>query len=279
MTRENMFGINLDDESLIDHEELILRRESAALTAKREELGNEFSDALKKTIKKTIWRILPPYIVVAVGMLLASLSFSLYDNKGTFSLPLTVAAAALVLAGMIWIIINRKKDKTEDSVSDELLDSTDDAYEAFNAQVKEELCIPTEAVEVEIFANMHSAHREKRKRFAYSCDLAEAFIEDGKLCFWYGGGVIGFSMSEIESLVKVNAPITFDSWLADDPHDSLKYAKYDISVKEIDYEDIYTMMGYYSLRFTHEGAPFELLFPLYNAESLLKLLDCEMVEE
>ena len=39
------------------------------------------------------------------------------------------------------------------------------------------------------------------------------------------------------------------------------------------------MNGYYSLRFTHEGEPFELLFPLFNAEKLLKLIDREAVEE
>ena len=86
-------------------------------------------------------------------------------------------------------------------------------------------------------------------------------------------------MNEIEGLVKVNDPITFDTWLADDPHDSLKYAQYDIEKKETNYEEQYTMTGYYSLRFNHECEPFELLFPLFGAETLLKLIDREITEE
>ena len=126
---------------------------------------------------------------------------------------------------------------------------------------------------------MLSKDFDKKRRFAYTNDAPTAFVEDGKLCFWYNSAVVGFPMSEIEALVKVNDSITFDSWMADDPYDGLKYAKYGITMKEVEYEEHYTMNGYYSLRFTHEGEPFELLFPLFNAEKLLALLDCEIVEE
>ena len=68
--------------------------------------------------------------------------------------------------------------------------------------------------------------------------------------------------------------------MADDPYDGLKYAKYRITMKEANQiEEHYTMKGYYSLRFTQEGEPFELLFPLFNAEKLLALLDREIIEE
>ena len=126
---------------------------------------------------------------------------------------------------------------------------------------------------------MNEKPNGKTKKTVYSGDTANVFIEDGKLCFWYGEAVVGFAMDEIEALVKVNDPITFDSWMADEPHDSLKYAQYGIEKKEVDYEEQYTMTGYYSLRLTHEGEPFELIFPLFDAEKLLKLLDREIVEE
>ena len=44
-----------------------------------------------------------------------------------------------------------------------------------------------------------------------------------------------------------------------------KYDKYGIEKKETNYDEEYTMTGFYSLRLTHEEEPFELLFPLFDA--------------
>ena len=284
MTRENMFRINLDDEvNAIDHQSLILRRESSALAEKRKELDHQFSTALTKNIKKDIWRTIIPYFIIGIGCIAGTIAFETYDPNGAFPIAATVIAAVLITVGVIWTLINRKKDKEEDENPEELSSIINDIgsnYETFNKQVKQELRVPFDAAEVEVFTTMHSKDSDKRKRFVYTNDTPAAFVEDGKLCFWYNGAVVGFPMSEIEALVKVNDPITFDSWMADDPYDGLKYAKYGITMKEANQiEEHYTMRGYYSLRFTHEGEPFELLFPIFNAEKLLALLDREIVEE
>lgn len=279
MTRENMFLIDLDDDANeIEHPSLILRRESAALTARRDELDKEFGKALHKSIKKDVgkmlFRLLSPLALLGLGGLLLAFEPSL--------LALKVVAIILMLTGAALLIYNCKKQKSKEPNEDELdeeLDSGDDTYSMFNKQVKKELHVPFDAQEVEVFTTMFSKDTDKKEKTVYTNDTPSAFIEDGKLCFWYGSSVVGFPMSEIEALVKVNNPITFDSWMADAPHDGIQYAKYDIKMKEVDYEEHYTMKGYYSLRFMHEGTPFELLFPLFNADKLLKLIDREVVEE
>ena len=279
MERKNMFSINLDDDSVIDSEELILRRESAELFQKREALSDQLSDALKKNLKKSLYRILPPYIMAGIGVLLGSTAFEIAESEEKFPIALGIIAGLLLVVGIAWIMIAAKKAKAGDEEPDENLECLDKEYDAFNAQVKQELQIPAQAADVEVFVTMHSAARDKKATFAYTNDTPSAFVEDGKLCFWYGEAVVGFSMSEIESLAKVNKPITFDTWLADDPHDSLKYVRYDIEKKETNHEEQYTMTGYYSLRFNHECEPFELLFPLFGAETLLKLINREITEE
>ncbi len=279
MTRENMFRIDLDnDANEIENQSLILRRENAELTQKRKELDEEFGKALHKSLNKDIGKmlllILSPFALLGLGGLL--LAF------GPNILALKAVAVILMLAGAALLIYNYKKQKSEDTDEDEFdeeLDSVDDAYGIFNKQVKKELQVPFDAQEVEVFTTMYSKDADKTKKLVYTNDTPSAFVEDGKLCFWYGSAVIGFPMSEIEALVKVNDPITFDSWMADDPYDGLKYAKYDITMKEVEYEEHYTMRGYYSLRFTHDGTPFELLFPLFDADKLLKLIDREIIEE
>ena len=281
MERENMFRINLDDQvNAIDHQSLILRRESSALAERRKELDKNFEKAIHKYINKGVSKalltdLLPPLVMIILGFILFSVkSFFLVSAGGCL----------LIGAGIIILIVKSKKEKTEEKEENdepnEILDGVDDAYEIFNKQVKQELGVPFDAQEVEVLATMYSKNSNKKEKLVYTNDTPNAFVEDGKLCFWYNGAVVGFPMSEIEALVKVNDPITFDSWMADEPYDGLKYAKYGITMKEANQiEEHYTMNGYYSLRFTHEGEPFELLFPLFNAEKLLALLDREIVEE
>jgi len=284
MERKNMFTINLDDDAnAIDHQSLILRRESAALAEKRKELDHQFSTELTKNIKKDIWRTIIPYFIIAIGFIAGTIAFEKYDPDGAFPIVATVIAVVMIAVGVILALVNRKKDKEEDENPEELysiMDGINSNYETFNKQVKQDLRIPFNAQAVDVFTTMHSASRDKKAAFAYTNDTPTAFVEDGKLCFWYNGAVVGFAMNEIEALVKVNAPITFDSWMADDPYDGPKYTKYGIVMKEANQiEEHYTMKGYYSLRFTHEGEPFELLFPLFDAEKLLALLNREIVEE
>ena len=278
MTRKNIFSVNLDDESVIDNEEFVLRRENAALSAKREQLSEELSKALHKTVKKSLLRMLPTFLGCGLGVLLGSIAFEILEAKEKFPVALGIVAGVLFVAGIVYAVINGKREKANEDKPDEGMEELDKAYTTFNEQVKRELNIPEDAPQVDILTHMYSTD-DKAKKTVYSGDTANVFIEDGKLCFWYGEAVVGFPMSEIEALVKVNDPITFDAWMPDDPHDSLKYAQYGIEKKEVDYEEEYTMTGYYSLRFAHEGEPFELIFPLFDAEKLLTLLDREIVEE
>lgn len=278
MTRKNLFSINLDDESVIDTEAFVLRRENSALSAKREQLSEELAKTLHKTVKKSLLRLLPTLLGCGLGVLIGSVAFETFESNEVFPAILGVIAGFLFVGGIVYGVINGKKQKANEDKPDEGMEELDKKYEAFNAEVKRELGIPEDAPQVDILTYMYSPE-DKTTKTVYSGDTTNVFIEDDKLCFWYGEAVIGFAMSEIEALVKVNEPITFDSWMPDDSHDSLKYAQYDIEKKEVDYDEQYTMKGYYSLRLTHEGEPFELLFPLFDAEKLLALLDREIVEE
>ena len=289
MERKNIFTINLDDDAnAIENQSLILRRESAALAEKRKELDKDFEKAIHKTINsgvgKMLLRMLAPLIMLLVGIVMASQTIEKLEATGAIPPALAIASGALIVVSLILLYINRKKEKAEEeneeSEPNEILNSVDDAYGLFNKQVKQDLRVPFDACEVEVFTTMLSKDTDKNKPFAYTNDTPSAFVQDGKLCFWYGSAVIGFPMSEIEALIKVNAPITFDSWMADDPYDGIKYAQYGITMKEVNQiEEHYTMTGYYSLRIVHDGTPFELLFPLFGAEKLLELIGREIVEE
>jgi hypothetical protein len=279
MIRKNIFHTNLDSGQIIDNESFVLRRENAEISAKRKNLGDQLSEAIKKSIKQSLLRTLPAYITAGVGMLLGTIAFEIFEKKEKFPAVLGIIAGILIVVGIGLAILNHKKTKAKEDEPDENLEQLDNLYDDFDEEVKKDLGIPADAVDVQFFTHTYSANDKKEKKTVYDLYPCLAFIEEEKFCVWYGEAVIGFPMNEIEALVKVNEPITFDSWMSDDPHDSLKYAQYGIEKKETNYDEEYTMTGFYSLRLTHEEEPFELLFPLFDAEKLLKLLDCEIVEE
>ena len=278
MERKNLFSINIDDESVIDNEEFVLRRESAELSAKRDQLSEELTKAVQKSIKKSFLRMLPTFLGCGIGVLMGSIAFEIFESREKFPAVLGIIAGVLFVAGIVYAVINGKRAKANEDKPEAHMEELDQKFEAFNAEVKRELGVPEDAPQVDLLTYMYSPD-DKTKKTVYSGDTANVFVEDSKLCFWYGEAVIGFPMDEIEALVKVNESITFGGWMPDDPHDSLKYTQYGIEKKEVEYDEQYTMKGYYSLRLTREGAPFEVLFPLFDAESILKLLDREIVEE
>ena len=280
MTRKNLFSINTSNKRAvgIDNEAFVLQRESTELSAKRDSLNEELANVMHKTIKKSLLRLLPAFLGCGLGVILGSVAFEIFESKEVLPAILGIIAGFLFVGGIVYGVIHVKKQKANENKPDESMEELDKKYKAFNAEVKRELGIPENAPQVDILTYMYSTE-DKTTKNVYSGDTTNVFIENGKLCFWYGEAVIGFPMSEIEALVKVNESITFEGWMPDDPHDSLKYAQYGIEKKKVDYDEHYTMNGYYSLRLTHEGEPFELLFPLFDADALLGLLNREIVEE
>ena len=278
MDRQNLFSININEKNVIDNEAFVLRHESAELSAQRDKLNEEFSKVFHKTIKKAILRMLPAFSCCALGLILGSVAFETFQNKEVFPIVIGIVAGMLFVAGVVYGVINRNKQKANENKPDEAMEALDKKYEAFNTTVKSELGIPENAPQIDILTYRYS-NNDQENRSLIDMDTANVFVEDGKLCFWFGKAVIGFPTDAIEALVKVNAPITFVGWMSDDPHDSPKYAQYSIEKKEVDYAEYYTMNGYYSLRFAHEDEPFELLFPLFDADALLGLLNREIVEE
>ena len=266
MERKNILTDNTIDDAFI------LRHESAEMATKRKELGEKLTAEVQKTIKKALLRKLPSFAALLIGALLGLTAF---ENHGK-PIALTAAAVLLVAVGIVLAILNHRKEKAEEEKPIESLTKLDALYNAFDEEVKQDLGVPSDAVEVGFFTE--NSDLNKQGQPIYSNYTAFAFVENETLCFWQYGEILGgIPLNEIESLVKVNEPITFDNWGSDDAPDSPKYAQY--GIEETPASGEYSMTGYYSLRVVHADESFELRFPLFDAEKLLMLLDREIVEE
>ncbi len=198
------------------------------------------------------------------------------ESNTSHRIALIAISLVSFLVGIVLAVCNHKKEKAEAEKPNENLAQLDALYNAFDEEVKGDLGVPADAAKVGFFTENDDLNKQGQP--IYSNYTAFAFVENETLCFWQYGEILGgIPLNEIESLVKINKPITFDNWESDDAPDSPKYAQYDIQTTEEHGE--FTMTGYYSLRLTHEGEPFELLFPLFDAEAFLKLLNREIIEE
>ncbi|MBE6589561.1 MAG: hypothetical protein E7643_05215 [Ruminococcaceae bacterium] len=277
MARENLFKINVDDDSVIDFEEFILRRESDELAAKRKELSQRLETTLEKTVKKGLLLFLVPFVSLMIGVLCVILTLEGYFEDGTVS-PLPVLAAILFFCvAAVTYIVYRRHSKKEELDTD--LDSVGNEYTTLNDRSRAELNIPENAPAIEIFTDMYSADDDE-KNSVYSNDEATVFEENGILCFYYGSAVIGVPISEIEAVVKSDGSVSFEFWNKDIPYNRGDYMQYKIEKHKVDeYDENYSMTGYYSIRFTHSGTPFEIIVPLYDITPVLAILKTEPITE
>ena len=278
MDRENLFRVNLDTEEMaIDREEFILRRESTAVRAERNELDKRLTKEIMKnalgtgSIVGTLFGIcLMVGICCAVMVLMGYL-----ENKILSVLPLCLAAlflAASAIFGVLRKVLDKKNEEKEPVYT------TDSEYDRLNEISKRELRVPSGAKTVELFG--HFYHKDSEPNEPYDVDQMDIFEENGNLCLHHVGIVIAVPIDSIEEVVKVEDTITFSDWMKDEAHDSEPYAQYHITKRQVsEYEEEYTMDGYYSIRFSKDGTPFELVVPSYEIEPFLEILKLRVTEE
>ena len=185
MIRKNIFHTNLDSGQIIDNESFVLRRENAEISAKRKNLGDQLSEAIKKSIKQSLLRTLPAYITAGVGMLLGTIAFEIFEKKEKFPAALGIIAGILIVVGIGLAILNHKKTKAKEDEPDENLEQLDNLYGDFDEEVKKDLGIPADAVDVQFFTHTYSANDKKEKKTVYDLYPCLAFIEEEQLCVWY----------------------------------------------------------------------------------------------
>ncbi len=273
MERENLFSINLDSDKVIDREELVIRRESEELSAKRDVLNKQLMRSFHKSTRKTLLRLFIPFISVMLGIVF--FVFSL-DNGNLHTASLIVAIV-LFAVGAISFIKNRNAKNSK--AHSEELDDVNDGYGSLNELVRNELCVPFDAKEIDIFTCMYSEKKKDNDKI-HSTNTAHVFEENGKLCFWYGKVILAIPLSSIEAIVKVDEEVKFDAWTKDSEYDSFDYSHYEIKKNAVnEYQEYYSMLGYYSLRFSYDDMPFEVIIPIYDIEPVLDILKVEPITE
>lgn len=275
--RENLFMIDMDkDDMVIDREEFILRRESAHVRAERQELNEKLSKSILRSVFGVdILMTLFSVILFMIGLCCAATTLFEYLKTKVFSaFSLCLVLILFALSGVFYVlkrVFDKKNEKKKP------INAIDDELGRLNEISAQELRVPNDAKTVEIFGHLYREGDSLDE--PYYVDEVTVFEEDGTLCLQYIGIVIGIPIESVEAVVRLENTITFSDWIKDSPYDGGEYLQYGIVKRQVnEYDEEYSMNGYYSIRFSKEGIPFELLVPLYEIEPFLDILKLEITE-
>ena len=153
MERENLFRVDLDsekDDVVIDREEFILRRESAAVAAEREALNEKWRKSLLKSVIGVHSVMNICFVLCLLGGLLCGLMTLIeYLESKVLSealLATTILVLALSVVFLVLKVVFGKKEGKNDSP-----DAIDDELGRLNEISKRELRVPSDARKVELF--------------------------------------------------------------------------------------------------------------------------------
>ena len=271
--RKNLFSINVDEtEDDIDAAEFIIRRESDSVSSERDRLNGELSKALRPGVRSFKHFLLYAicYVAAILGVTLGIRTLFGTSNKYLPAMLISFAVAAICFVIM--------KKVTKKNGADDAITAIDKMYGELNELSSTDLGVPLGAPEVELFQYFYNA--DGRYHGVYVPDTVKVFREDDNLCMERVGAIIAVPIDSIEAVVKVNAPISFSDWTKDEPYDGAEYAQYNIVKTQVnEYEEKYSMNGYYSIRFSREGKDYEILVPLFEMQPFLNILDKPVEEE
>lgn len=274
MVRENLFTYDLDnEESILDRDEFVIRRESPELAAKSDKIIEDSVKSALKGVGKGVLVSLLPLILAVLGCAFLYAAITGYSETGAIpGLPALLTPIAFALAACAFVFSKRFKQK-DDEDTDRSLDAMDADLDAYRKELKAELSIPSDTKELEIFTVAYFSEDKEDGEDCYSAVSLDVFEEGENLCMLFSGAVVAIPKAEIEGVFGVDAPVIFDSWMKEDAeYNEGRYARYKIEKSRLDDdEERYAMQGFYSLRFTHEDTPFEVVIPLYERETLLSL--------
>ena len=263
MERKNMFTLNLDGKTdAYECGDLLLRQIDARMQAEEKELNDHYHKVFMGSVKSTVYSLIAVPFLVILGLILRVIP-ALQPYKTGIIGGIGIVIMAIIAMN---VILNKKLRKKS-------TDAARDQVDRFYERCARALHVPEKAPRVDIFAYLYEEKEGARKNYyasgAYLAEFSHVFEENGNLCLYSATRVYAVPIASVEEFVRVDETIRFASWDKETPHNEGKYAPYNIVSCG---NDEYSMNGYYRIRFTHEGTPYELLIAAYDIEPFLEII-------
>ena len=102
------------------------------------------------------------------------------------------------------------------------------------------------------------------------------FEEGENVCIANLGSVYAIPKAALKRIVKINKRVALPHWTKEEPYNSPSYKKYKVTVNNV---GVFFVKPYYSLQFVVNKEEFEVLFPVYELETIEKITGLHAEEE
>lgn len=144
-------------------------------------------------------------------------------------------------------------------------------FSAIEKQREQYFNIPNNTIRISFLVPTHSEDNNPPQKTIYEIEPFDAFVRDEKLCLLKTEDLLGFPLSAIETIVIVKQPLTYkNNHLCPFPEKSVA-KQYHIQPEPDSQHS--TMPSYGSLRIYYAEQHFEIRFPLFEANEIVKLLN------
>ncbi|MGM9857921.1 MAG: hypothetical protein ACI311_01550 [Bacilli bacterium] len=278
--RKNLFGIQKKT-NIIDGVDFIIREAGKDSQDKiekaRDNVNDIGSNAEASSINKALY-----VIFILIGLSNIIYFFNLLENKETETNPyikFIYLGVSIIAFGLCFLIDLLTKKRAKKILDSEQFNKSVEYYNKQIDEIKNELSIPLNANDVDVFSELYVEKNGKRKmRLAfgsYAIVKLVLFIDDNKLCLSDCYSIYAIPLSSIKSIDKINKHVSFIGWTKEVPFNDESLKEYHI--KQNGY-GIYYIKTYYSIKIDDELGEFEILVPNYEINNFLKYINIAISE-
>lgn len=280
---KNIFGVKKDSE-VLDGQNYIIRRCSEEIIKEKEKYLNEFN-----THKKNAY--LPKWLNIIKNICLFSFLFificilgaidevSIQDAYNNAPFLFYICGITFIIF-IILFIINKVKEKKVLN-SDEFIDFKSKS-DFFLTKVLNDLSIPINSNEVDIFSYVYDLNKKEKEKNAYSLQMSKyfnmsmyIFKENDALCLATVNEVLSIPLNHIKEVYKINKKINAYGWNKEEPYNKGKYKEYKITANQY---NVLFYKYYYSIRINDGTTDYEIIVPPYDYEYFDNIINLEVKE-
>ena len=280
---KNIFGVKKDSEGL-DGQNYIIRRCSEDIIKEKEEYLKEFN-----THKKNAY--LPKWLNIIKNVCLFSFLFlficilgaidevSIQDAYNNAPFLFYICGITFIIFIILFIINKVKVKKVLNS--DEFIDFKSKS-DFFLTKVLNDLSIPINSNEVDIFSYVYDLNKKEKEKNAYSLQMSKyfnmsmyIFKENDALCLATVNEVLSIPLNHIKEVYKINKKINAYGWNKEEPYNKGKYKEYKITANQY---NVLFYKYYYSIRINDGTTDYEIIVPPYDYEYFDNIINLEVKE-
>ena len=262
-------------------DKFIVKKISPELQRKHDEMYEAFA-MIQKNSSIPLWLSIIYFICLFVATTFTcgffdaamDVGFAAAYNNASW-LPYVDGICIVFAAAVFFYKLYKKKSIQQSPAVQSKLEES----KRLNRQCYEELCVPCDADDIDVFALPVKTKNGKMKQatvFQYANTECKIFKDFNNLYIADVNAVYGFPLNSFTKIAARNKNATFDSWNKEEPFNKGVYKQFKVRRNNM---GIFFIKPHHSLQFFAFNEEYEIVIPNYELQTLLKYVNLNVMYE